>query len=156
MHLPPKPVFSSTIMRTQLLEGTACCVASRASLHARTRARAYLSALSGSLIFISKNFFNKKVARSRPPPAPSSVPRVYSGGVLGTGRYTSYIRGEVADHSYTGLRRIKSFARCSRYFITFLYFEKRAVGCPPTSRNRMSTPPSLIEQSLSLSLHYTN
>jgi len=54
---------------------------------------------------------------------------------------------EVARASYTGPRRIKSFARRSRYFITFLYFEKRAVGWPPTSRIQMSarvhtSPPS--------------
>jgi len=52
--------------------------------------------------------------------------------------YILHKRAGRAGASYTGPRRIKSFARRSRYFITFLYFEKRAVAWPPTSRIQMS------------------
>lgn len=83
-----------------------------------------------SLIFISKNFFNKKVAGSC---APSTSCIAGSR----TGRCIFYIRGRRgnAHTSYSGPRRIKSFAWRSRYFITFLYFEKCAAGRPANQSN---------------------
>jgi hypothetical protein len=62
-----------------------------------------------------------------------------------TGRCIFYIRGRRgnAHTSYSGPRRIKSFAWRSRYFITFLYFEKCAAGRPvvfrPVEFRRMCT-----------------
>lgn len=109
----------------------------RARVYTRTCVCGRISPPYESLIFISKNFFNKKVARScGPPPAPALC--IATGSRVQAGVYILY-KGE-ARANYTGPRRIKSFARRSRYFITFLCFEKRAAG-PADSSRRIRTNP---------------
>lgn len=95
---------------------------------------AYLSPRYASLIFISKNFFNKKVTRARAPlfTPPSSPSDCCSGGFSYRQVCVSYIRGRRESYSARGLAtgpRIKSFARRSAIFHNFPVFRKS--GRPP-------------------------
>ena len=88
------------------------------------------SPMRTSLIFISKNFFNKKVTRSTP-----RHTRAYTDGHGYTARCILYRRqrgarkGEEEDGATKPPADLAlKVSRRSRYFITFLYFEKRAVN----------------------------